>query len=130
MMETMDQNNAIVAGMMSVLWAGAALDTLADVQDLHDAIAVLRPNSDEARVVLAWWHVRTRAWGVALGQLRRVERQGTLSSRGIALAAVCLYALRDPAWRTYAYAAAYHCDDPMASRTAQALLCAPDVVPR
>ncbi|TKC86933.1 hypothetical protein FAZ69_20130 [Trinickia terrae] len=127
--EAMD-NNKIVAGMMDVLWAGAGLDTLSDVQDLLDAIAVLRPDHDEARVVLAWWHVRARAWGKALTELRRVEREGMLSSRGTALAAVCLYALSDPAWRTYAYAAAYQSDDPMATRTAQALLAAPDAMQR
>jgi type III secretion protein HrpB1 len=132
MIETMNDSR-IVAGMMGVLWAGAGLDTFSDVQDLLDAITFLRPKNDEVhdetREVLAWWHVRARAWGEALSELRRVERDGALSSRGTALAAVCLYALRDPAWRTYALAAAYPCDDAMATRTAQALLAAPDVVP-
>ncbi|WP_244166626.1 HrpB1 family type III secretion system apparatus protein [Burkholderia anthina] len=120
-------DNAIVTGMMHVLWAGAALDTFSDVQDLLDAMAVLRPGNGEMREVLAWWHVRARAWGEALTELRRVERDGTLSSRGMALAAVCLYALGDASWRTYAYAAAYKSDDPMATRTAQALLAAPAI---
>jgi type III secretion protein HrpB1 len=118
---------AIVEGMIDVLWAGAGLDTFSDVQDLLDAIAVLNPGNEGARVVLAWWHVRARAWGEALGELRRVEREGELSSRGTALAAVCLYALGDPAWRTYAYAAAYQSEDAMATRTANALLAAPEI---
>ena len=132
MIESMKENtgNAIVAGMMDVLWAGAALDTFADVQDLIDALAVLCPRSGETREVMAWWHVRARAWGEALGELRRVERDGALSSRGTALAAVCLYALGDPAWRTYAYAAAYQSDDVMATRTAEALLAAPQIAGR
>lgn len=120
-------NCQIVAGMIDVLWAGAGLDTFSDVQDLMDAIAVMRPETEETRVVLAWWHVRARAWGEALSELRRAEREGALSSRGTALAAVCLYALGDAAWRTYAYAAAYQSDDPMATRTALALLSAPDI---
>lgn len=124
------QENAVVAGIMRVLWAGAALDTFSDVQDLIDALAVLRPHSDAPREVLAWWHVRARAWGEGLSELRRVERDGALSSRGTALAAVCLYALGDPAWRTYAYAAAYQADDAMATRTAEALLAAPNVARR
>jgi len=77
--------------------------------------------------VVARWHVRARAWKQALSELRRVERDGELSSRGIALAALCLYALGEPAWRTYAYAAAYRSDDRMATRTAHALLTAPEV---
>jgi type III secretion protein HrpB1 len=126
MIETL-KDNQIATGMMDVLWAGAALDTFSDVLDLLDAMAVLRPGNGEMREVLAWWHVRARAWGDALSELRRVERGGVLSSRGMALAAVCLYALGDAAWRTYAYAAAYRSDDVMATRTAHALLAAPVV---
>jgi type III secretion protein HrpB1 len=123
-------HSQIVAGMTDVLWAGAGLDTFSDVQDLLDAIVVLCPDNAEVRVVLAWWHVRARAWGKALSELRHAERDGALSSRGTALAALCLYALGDPAWRTYAYATAYRSDDPMATRTAQALLSAPDIARR
>jgi type III secretion protein HrpB1 len=126
-MNELANGSPIIAGMIDVLWAAAGLDTLSDVQDLMEAIAVLRPDHGETRVVLAWWHVRARAWGEALRELRRAEREGVLSSRGTALAAVCLYAHGDPAWRTYAYAAAYQSDDQMATRTALALLTAPDV---
>ena len=126
MIESMNECQVVTA-MIGVMWAGAGLDTFSDVHDLMDAIAVLRPDNDEIPVVLAWWHVRARAWAEALSELRRVERKGVLSSRGTALAAVCLYALGEPAWRTYAYAAAYHSDDPIAIRTAHALLAAPEV---
>jgi type III secretion protein HrpB1 len=129
MIESMNDDE-IVAGMMDVLWAGAALDTFSEVHDLLDALAVLRPRSGQTHEVLAWSHVRARAWGEALGQLRRVEREGVLSSRGTALMALCLYAMGDPAWRTYAYAAAYRSGDAMATRTARALLAAPDVALR
>ncbi|MEJ0003134.1 MAG: HrpB1 family type III secretion system apparatus protein [Pararobbsia sp.] len=79
----------IVSGMVDVLWAGVTLDALSDMQDLLDAIAVLCPENDEGRVAIAWWHVRRRAWGEALSELRRVEREGALSSLGTALSAVC-----------------------------------------
>jgi type III secretion protein HrpB1 len=100
------------------------------VQDLIDALTVLRPQSGETREVMAWWFVRARAWAQGLSELRCVERDGALSSRGTALAAVCLYALGEPAWRAYACAAAYQSDDVMATRTAEALLAAPYVARR
>ncbi|MDQ7980257.1 hypothetical protein QYH69_23725 [Paraburkholderia sp. SARCC-3016] len=55
-----------------VLWASAVLDTNSRVQDLLDAVTVLRPDNDEARVALAWWHVPLRVWGAALSELRLV----------------------------------------------------------
>jgi type III secretion protein HrpB1 len=120
-------NGDIASAMINLLWAGARLDDVSDLRDMVDAIAVLDPGAEKARLVIAWWHVRTRAWGEALNELRRVEQDNALSSLGTALTAVCLYALGDPAWRTYAYAAAYRTDDPAATRTALALLAAPDV---
>lgn len=51
MIETLT-DNAIVTGMMDVLWAGAALDTFSDVQDLLDAMAVLRPGT--AKCARCW----------------------------------------------------------------------------
>jgi type III secretion protein HrpB1 len=107
--------------------AGAQLDRLDDLQDLMDAIVVLRPGANDGRVVLAWWHLRQRSWSDALSELRRIERDGALSSLATALTAVCLYAFKDPAWRTYAYAATYHSDNPLATRTALALLAAPEI---
>jgi len=124
------EHDRVLSGMVGVLWAGTTLGTPADVRDLLDAVAVMRPDHDGARVVLASLHVRARAWSEALRELRQVERAGQLRSRGIALTAVCLYALGDPTWRTYAYAAAYRDDEPMATRIAQALLLAPDVTLR
>lgn len=44
MIETL-KDDQIATGMMHVLWAGAALDTLSDVLDLLDAMAVLRPGN-------------------------------------------------------------------------------------
>jgi type III secretion protein HrpB1 len=125
-----NEGREIVAGMIGVLWAGVRLDTLSDLQDLLDAIAVLDPAATEPRVAIAWWHVRARTWGEALHELRRVERDGALSALGMALTALALYALGDPSWRTYAYAAAYQSDDAMATRTALALLSAPEIEPR
>ncbi len=119
----------LLRGMLDLLWAGAQLDRLGDLHDLLDALVVLRPGTDDDRVVLAWWHVRARAWSDALRELRRTERYGELSSLGTALTAVCLYALKDPAWRTYAYAAAYQSDNALATRTALALLAAPEIEP-
>jgi type III secretion protein HrpB1 len=118
---------SIVAGMIGLLWAGARLDTLSDLQDMLDAIVVLGPDAQQARVAIAWWHVRARAWNEALRELRSIESEGALASLGTSLTAVCLYALGAPMWRTYAYAAAYQSDDPTARRTALALLSAPDV---
>jgi type III secretion protein HrpB1 len=126
-MGEMKKEDGIVAGMIGVLWAGARLDTLSDVQDLFDAIGVLDPDAKEPRIAIAWWHVRARAWGDALDELRHAERDGVQSSLGTALTAVCLYARGDATWRTYAYAAAWRSDDAMATRTALALLSAPDV---
>ncbi|MEA3120235.1 MAG: type secretion protein HrpB1 [Paraburkholderia sp.] len=121
------EHSSIAAGMVVLLWAGARLDTLSDLQDMLDAIGVMGPDVQQARVAIAWWHVRERAWSEALRELRRIESEGALASLGTALTAVCLYALGAPMWRTYAYAAAYQSDDPMATRTALALLSAPDV---
>ncbi|MEA3122178.1 MAG: type secretion protein HrpB1 [Paraburkholderia sp.] len=121
------EHSSIAAGMVVLLWAGARLDTLSDLQDMLDAIGVMGPDVQQARVAIAWWHVRERAWREALRELRRIESEGALASLGTALTAVCLYALGAPMWRTYAYAAAYQSDDPMATRTALALLSAPDV---
>jgi type III secretion protein HrpB1 len=126
----MTDGAGIVAGMIGVLWAGARLDTLSDLQDLFDAIGVLDRDAKAPRVAIAWWHVRARAWRDALDELRCAERESTQSSLGTALTAVCLYALGDASWRTYAYAAAYQSDDAMATRTALALLSAPEVEPR
>jgi type III secretion protein HrpB1 len=120
----------VVGGLIDLLWAGARLDTLSDLLDLFDAIGVLRPDEQQTRVAIAWWHVRARAWSEALHELRRTENTGSLTSLGTALTAVCLYALGARTWRTYAYAAAYQADDPMATRTALALLSAPDVAQR
>ena len=122
----------IVEGMLGVLWAGAQLDLPGDLrvlEDLLDAIGVMQPEMDEDRVALAWWHVRARAWSDALVELRRTERSGALSSLGTALMAVCLFALKDPTWRTYAYAAAYQSDNALATKTALALLAAPEIEP-
>lgn len=122
----------IVDGMLGVLWAGAQLDLPGDLrvlEDLLDAIGVMQPEMDEDRVALAWWHVRARAWSDALVELRRTERSGALSSLGTALMAVCLFALKDPTWRTYAYAAAYQSDNALATKTALALLAAPEIEP-
>jgi type III secretion protein HrpB1 len=121
------REDEIVKGVLNLLWAGVQLDRLDDLQDLTDAIVILCPGIDDGRVVPAWWHLRTRSWSDALGELRRVERAGALSPLGTALSAVCLYALRDPAWRTYAYAAAYDSDNPLAIRMALALLAAPEI---
>lgn len=124
-----DHAGEIVAGMLKLLWGGAELDRLSDLHDLLDALAVLQPGTDSSRVVLAWWHLRARAWTDALRELRRTEHAGVLSSLGTALIAVCLYALKDPAWRTYAYAVAYQSDNPLATKTALALLAAPEIEP-
>jgi type III secretion protein HrpB1 len=125
-----DADEAIVKGMMDVLWAGARLDTFSDLQDMVGAVSVLRPQADDSRVAIAWWHVRNRAWAAALYELRSVERDGRLSSLATALCAVCMYALGDPAWHTYACAAAYRSDDVEATRMARALLDAPHVAVR
>lgn len=122
----------LVEGMLGVLWAGAQLDLPGDLrvlEDLLDAIGVMQPEVEEDRVALAWWHVRARAWSDALAELRRTERGGALSSLGTALMAVCLFALKDPTWRTYAYAAAYQSDNALATKTALALLAAPEIEP-
>lgn len=123
------QAGDVVAGMLKLLWGGAELDRLSDLHDLLDALEVLQPGTDSSRVVLAWWHLRSRAWTDALRELRRTEYAGALSSLGMSLIAVCLYALKDPAWRTYAYAAAYQSDNPLATKTALALLAAPEIEP-
>jgi type III secretion protein HrpB1 len=68
-----------------------------------------------------------RAWGEALNELRRTERERALTSLGTALLALCLYARGDEAWRTYARAVLHAADDPNAMRTAQALLDAPPI---
>lgn len=116
----------LVTGMVDLLWSGARLDALADLRDLLEALGTWRAEIARSCVVIAWWHVRARAWHEALDELRRIERAGGLLSLGTALMAVCLYALGEPGWRGYARAAAYEGNDPMAAHTAQALLAAPE----
>jgi type III secretion protein HrpB1 len=123
---TDDIADELVAGMVDLLWCGARLDALPELQALLGALGTWRTEIARTCVVIAWWHVRARAWREALDELRRIERAGGLLSLGTALTAVCLYALGDPAWRGYARAAAYEGNDPMAAHTAKALLAAPE----
>ena len=124
-------NPATLVFMGFVLgWHWAALRLLLGIPmvfGLGYLTAKMTTNTPAGAIDLPPAEPEPRAWGEALTELRRVERDGTLSSRGMALAAVCLYALGDASWRTYAYAAAYKSDDPMATRTAQALLAAPAI---
>lgn len=119
----------VIEGLTCVLWAGARHDApgaLADLQDLLAALIVLQPGAERLAVVIAWWHVRNRSWAEALRGLRRAEHAGSTVPLGVALTAVCLYALEDPAWHTYACAAAWQTDEPRAAQIARAVLAAPD----
>jgi type III secretion protein HrpB1 len=131
LMNAADATNAmngrdLVAGMTGVLWAGTRLDTLADLKDLLAAIVVLEPQAGHLCVAIAWWHVRCRSWTEALRELRRAEGDDCVSALGTALSAACLYALGDPAWHTYACAAAWQTGEPQAAQIALALMDAPD----
>jgi type III secretion protein HrpB1 len=120
-----DVGGKVVERLTGVLWAGVqrdSLDALVDLQDLLAALILLQPDAERLSVVIAWWHVRNRSWAEALRELRRAEYAGSILPLGVALTAVCLYALEDAAWHTYACAAAWQSEDPRASQIARALL--------
>ncbi|WP_321816618.1 MULTISPECIES: HrpB1 family type III secretion system apparatus protein [unclassified Paraburkholderia] len=124
--------SGIVAALVRLLWRAArhdALASLADLDELAHAIDILQPDAPRARIALAWRYLRVRAWRRALGELRDVERRAGLSALGTALAAVCLYALGEASWRSYARKAAAAGDDEEATDTALALLAAPPLAP-
>ena len=68
--------------MMDVLWAGTALDTFSKVQDLFDALAVLRPLSGETREATRVKLALLRADNVDAGDVHVTTTGGAVKLTG------------------------------------------------
>lgn len=112
----------VTGGLTKVLWTASQLDEESDFDDLLEAIRVLRPRWNAAATVVAWRHVRRRAWVDARRVLEDDALEAKHSALHAALMAVCLFGLEDPLWHSYARSAAEQQDNADAARIGNRLL--------
>ncbi|HTH59749.1 MAG TPA: HrpB1 family type III secretion system apparatus protein [Paraburkholderia sp.] len=112
----------VAGGLTKVLWTASQLDDESDFDDLLEAIRVLRPRWSGVGTVVAWRHVRRRAWIDARRVLEDDVPEARRSGLHAALMAVCLFGLEDPLWHSYARSAAEQQENPEAAGIGNRLL--------